>query len=118
MIPQYVAASLVSENKILAHPASVDSIPSSANKEDHVSMGSAAARKAEQVVINTSRVIAIELICAAQAIDLLDRRELGAGTGKLYRQVRSHVAELTEDRPLSDDIETMARLVRGGEIPG
>ncbi len=118
MIPQYVAASLVSENKILAHPASVDSIPSSANKEDHVSMGSAASRKAAQVVLNTSRVIAIELICAAQAIDLLDRRSLGSGTGRLYRQLRRHVAKLTEDRPLSDDIETVSLLVRRGELAG
>ncbi len=116
MIPQYVAASLVSENKILAHPASVDSIPSSANKEDHVSMGAAAARKAAQVVINSSRVIAIELICAAQAIDLLDQRELGAGTGRMYRQIRQRVLKLTEDRPLSDDIEVISRLVISGGL--
>ncbi len=116
MIPQYVAASLVSENKILAHPASVDSIPSSANKEDHVSMGAAAGRKAARVVENTSRVIAIELICAAQAVDLLEPGKLGQGTGKLYRQIRRHVAGLTEDRPLSEDIETMAELVRSGGL--
>jgi len=81
MIPQYVAASLVSENKILSHPASVDSITSSASKEDHVSMGAIAARKASAIVKNTRRVIAIELMCAAQAIDLLERRQLGARYG-------------------------------------
>ncbi len=69
MIPQYTAASLVSENKVLAHPASVDSIPSSANQEDHVSMGTIAARKAKEILYNTTRVLAIELFAATQAID-------------------------------------------------
>ena len=79
-------------------------------------MGAAAARKAAQVVINSSRVIAIELICAAQAIDLLDQRELGAGTGRIYRQIRQRVLKLTEDRPLSDDIEVISRLVISGGL--
>lgn len=116
MIPQYVAASLVSENKVLAHPASVDSIPSSANKEDHVSMGALAARKARDVVANTGRVLAIELLCAAQAIDLLDKRKLGKGTAKVYSLIRRHVAPLTEDRPLSQDIEVVADLIRSGAL--
>jgi histidine ammonia-lyase len=114
MIPQYVAASLVSENKVLAHPASVDSIPSSANKEDHVSMGAAAAKKARQIARNTGRVIAIELICAAQAIDLLEPGKLGKGTAKIYQLLRSRVEKLTDDRPLSGDIESIAGLVMTG----
>ncbi len=117
MIPQYVAASLVSENKILSHPASVDSIPSSANKEDHVSMGAAAARKARQVVRNTSRVLAIELLAGAQALDLQPGRELGAGTRLIYQAIRSQISKLTEDRPMSADIEALADLVLGGGLP-
>lgn len=116
MIPQYVAASLVSENKVLSHPASVDSIPSSANKEDHVSMGAIAARKARAIVINTSRVLAIELMCAAQAIDLLEKRKLGKGTRRVYELIRRHVPRLTEDRPPSKDIELIARLILDGKI--
>lgn len=114
MIPQYVAASLVSENKILAHPASVDSITSSASKEDHVSMGAIAARKALTIVDNTRRVIAIELMCAAQAIDLQERRQLGHGTEVIYQLIREHVVPLTEDRPPSPDIEELQRVIDDG----
>jgi len=116
MIAQYVAASLVSENKVLAHPASVDSIPSSANKEDHVSMGAFAARKVGTIVANTRRVIAIELMCAAQAIDLQERRQLGKGTRRLYELVRRTIPFLSEDRPLSSDIEMIADLIAGGYV--
>lgn len=116
MIPQYVAASLVSENKVLAHPASVDSIPSSANKEDHVSMGAFAARKVVTVTANARRVVAIELMCAAQAIDLQEKRRLGKGTKRLYELVRGVVPYLAEDRPLSCDIEAIADLIAGGYI--
>ena len=116
MISQYVAASLVSENKILAHPASVDSIPSSANKEDHVSMGAIAARKARKIVENTSRVLAIELMCAAQAIDLQTKRKLGVGTARVYDLIRRHVPALTEDRPPSEDIERISQLILNGDI--
>jgi len=77
MIAQYTAAALVSENKVLAHPASVDSIPTSANKEDHVSMGTIAARKCRSVVANAEHVLAIELLCGCQALDLLTRGEPG-----------------------------------------
>lgn len=111
MIPQYVAASLVSENKVLAHPASVDSIPSSANKEDHVSMGAIAARKLERIVSNTCRVLAIELIVAAQALDCQPRRQMGEGTEKIYEWVRSYVSKLDSDRVLSDDIERVASVL-------
>jgi histidine ammonia-lyase len=116
MIPQYVAASLVSENKILSHPASVDSITSSASKEDHVSMGAIAARKASAIVKNTRRVIAIELMCAAQAIDLLERRQLGHGTEAVYRLIREHVKPLTEDRPPAPDIEALQHLIDTGQL--
>ena len=80
MIVQYSAAALVSENKILAHPASVDSIPSSANQEDHVSMGTIAARKAREILENTRKVLAMELFAACQAIDLRGKKVLGKGT--------------------------------------
>ncbi len=105
MIVQYTAAALVSENKVLAHPASVDSIPSSANQEDHVSMGTIAARKAREILENTRRVLAMELMCACQAIDLGEERaSLGAGTAEAYRVVREKVEELKTDRPLYEDI--------------
>lgn len=108
MIPQYVAASLVSENKVLAHPASVDSIPSSANQEDHVSMGTTGARHALQVVQNVRKVLAIEAICAAQALDIRGPEKAGRGTRLLHREVRSVVPPLTHDRSLSQDIEHLA----------
>ena len=116
MIAQYSAASLVSENKILSHPASVDSIPTSANKEDHVSMGCIAARKCKQVLFNSGNVIAIELLCAAQAIDLFTNLKAGAGTIEAYREIRKHISHLEQDRILSEDIETMHRLVHDGTI--
>ena len=108
MIPQYVAASIVSENKVLAHPASVDSIPSSANQEDHVSMGSTAARHAFQVVQNVRKVLAIEAICAAQALDIRGVDQAGKGTQQLHRDIRQRVAPLAHDRSLSEDIERLA----------
>jgi len=116
MIPQYTAASLVSENKVLAHPASVDSIPSSANQEDHVSMGTTAARKARQVVANTTRVLAIELLCAAQAVEFVGPEGLGAGTRAAYRAVRDVVPPLDGDRVLAPDIERLAVLIHSGGL--
>ncbi|NLC26436.1 MAG: histidine ammonia-lyase [Fastidiosipila sp.] len=107
MIPQYTAASLVSENKVLAHPACVDSIPSSANKEDHVSMGAFAARKALQVTDNVLHVVAIELMSAAQALDLQKKNKLGQGTQLIYDFVREHIDFLDRDRILSDDISKL-----------
>ena len=102
MIVQYTAAALVSENKVLAHPASVDSIPSSANQEDHVSMGTIAARKAREILENARRVLAIELMCACQAIDLRGDKGLGLGTGAAYRCVRNVVPFLTVGRLAHD----------------
>lgn len=116
MIVQYTAAALVSENKVLAHPASVDSIPSSANQEDHVSMGTIAARKAREILENARRVLAIELMCACQAIDLRGDKGLGLGTGAAYRCVRNVVPFLTEDRPLYGDINECEALIIDGSL--
>ena len=121
MIVQYAAASMVSENKVLAHPASVDSIPSSANQEDIVSMGTTAARKAGWIVQNTLSVLADELMTACQAIDI--RRELGTHGQKItpchqeiYDLVRSKVATYEIDREIWPDIRACEELVRGDEI--
>ncbi|MDW5299262.1 MAG: histidine ammonia-lyase [Sedimentibacter sp.] len=111
MIVQYSAASLVSENKILAHPASVDSIPSSANQEDHVSMGTIAARKAKEIMENVRRVLAMEIMCACQGIDLRGNKGLGIGTAPVYDAVRNCVLTLTEDRPLYEDINKCEKLI-------
>jgi histidine ammonia-lyase len=121
MIGQYAAAALVSENKVLAHPASVDSIPSSANQEDHVSMGTIAARKARDILDNASRVLAIELTAAAQAVELESdmntrTRKLAPGTQAAYDCVRRVVAPLTADRILSTDFDAVLKLVKSGEI--
>jgi histidine ammonia-lyase len=116
MIAQYTAAALVSENKVLAHPASVDSIPTSANKEDHVSMGTIAARKCREIVTNTENVVAIELLCAAQALDLFTNLRPGEGTRAAYEAIRGSLPHLEVDRLLSPDIAAMCELMRGGAI--
>src|SRR5262249_54291957 len=94
MIAQVTAAALVSENKILAHPASVDTIPTSANKEDHVSMGVTAALKFEQIVRNAANVLAIEMLCAAQAIDLLEPLSTSMPLQKAHEIIRTRAARL------------------------
>jgi histidine ammonia-lyase len=116
MIAQYTAAALVSENKVLAHPASVDSIPTSANKEDHVSMGTISARKCREVLKNAEFVISIELLCAAQAMDLFTNLKAGAGTVEAYKLIRKHISHMEKDRVLSDDINTTYKLVHEGKI--
>jgi histidine ammonia-lyase len=116
MIAQYAAASLVSENKVLSHPACVDSIPTSANKEDHVSMGTISALKCREVVKNTEDVIAIELLCGAQAMDLFTNMKPGVGTLAAYKVIRKAVPHLETDRILSKDIATVKRLVKSGKI--
>ena len=116
MIAQYTAAALVSENKILSHPASVDSIPTSANKEDHVSMGTIAARKCREIVGNAQKVIAIELLCGAQALDLFTNMKPGQGTLEAYAVIRDTVSRLEKDRILSYDIEKMVNLMQSGKI--
>ncbi|MEH7252823.1 histidine ammonia-lyase [Neobacillus niacini] len=108
MIMQYAAASLVSENKTLAHPASVDSIPSSANQEDHVSMGTIAARHAYQIIQNARRVLAIELICAMQAVEIRGIEKMAGQTRALYEKGRELVPSIKKDRIFSKDIEKAA----------
>jgi histidine ammonia-lyase len=116
MIPQYVAASLVSENKALSHPASVDSIPTSAGQEDHVSMGNASGLKAWQVLANSERALAIELLAGAQAVEFLAPLTPGAGSEAARRFVREHSPRLGEDRPLSGEIEAVAATIRDGSL--
>ncbi len=116
MIPQYVAASLVSENKSLCHPASVDSIPTSAGQEDHVSMGNASGLKAWQVVENAEHAVAIELLAGAQAVEFLAPLEPGAGVRALHDLVRALSPRLRDDRPLGGDIEAVAAAVRDGSL--
>jgi histidine ammonia-lyase len=108
MILQYCAASLVSENKTLAHPASVDSIPSSANQEDHVSMGTIAARHAYQIINHTRQVLAIELICALQAAELQGIENMAPATGRLHRVARQITPPIVKDRVFSADIQKVA----------
>ncbi|HEX2506200.1 MAG TPA: histidine ammonia-lyase, partial [Gaiellaceae bacterium] len=116
MIPQYVAASLVSENKVLCHPASVDSIPTSAGQEDHVSMGNASALSCWQVLANSERALAIELLAGAQGIEFLAPLEPGTGTRAAHDLVRSLSPAVLEDRPLAPDIERVAEAIRSGEL--
>jgi histidine ammonia-lyase len=116
MIPQYVAASLVSENKVLCHPASVDSIPTSAGQEDHVSMGNAAGLKAWQVLANSERAVAIELLAGAQGVEFLAPLEPGHGVRATRAFVRSLSPRLGDDRPLAPDIEAVAEAIRGGSL--
>ena len=116
MIPQYVAASLVSENKVLAHPASVDSIPTSAGQEDHVSMGNVAGIKAWQVLANVERVLAIELLAGVQGVEFLAPLQPGRGARAAREVVRSLSPRLRDDRPLSGDIEAVAEAVRNGSL--
>ena len=120
MILQYTAAALASESKILAHPASADSIPTSANQEDHVSMGSIAARHARRVLEHSEHIIAIELICGSQALDLrLDMRpgsSPGRGVAEAHARVRTSVARLDEDREPGPDLAAALRIVREGRL--
>lgn len=113
MIMQYTAASLVSENKTLAHPASVDSIPSSANQEDHVSMGTIAARHAFQIVQNVRRVLAIELICAMQAVEYRGVEKMSSVTRRFFEDAREIVPRFEQDRMFSRDIEEMTKWLKG-----
>ncbi|MBO8155789.1 MAG: histidine ammonia-lyase [Bacillaceae bacterium] len=113
MIMQYTAASLVSENKTLAHPASVDSIPSSANQEDHVSMGTIAARHAFQIIQNVRRVLAIELICAMQAVEYRGVEKMSSVTRRFFEAAREIVPRFEQDRMFSRDIEEMTEWLKG-----
>lgn len=116
MIVQYSAASLVSENKVLAHPASVDSIPSSANQEDHVSMGTIAARKANEILQNARKVVAMELLGACQAIDIRGNNGLGKGTEEVYKIIRREISMVENDRIMNVDLDRADQIVSTGEI--
>jgi len=112
MIVQVAAASLVSENKILSHPASVDSIPTSADKEDHVSMGTIAARKLGKIVRNAENIVAMELLCASQALGILEPMNSSAAVKAAYDVIRKHVPFANEDRVFQKDIEKIKELIR------
>ncbi len=116
MMAQVTAAALASENKTLAHPASADSIPTGASREDHVSMGPHAARKARQALTNTEQVVAIEALCAAQGLDLLKPLKPGKGVGAAYKALRKVVPYLDTDRELAPDLVAAAEALRAGKL--
>jgi histidine ammonia-lyase len=110
MVAQYTAAALVTENRLRSFPASVESLPTSAGMEDHVSMGVHAAHKLAAVVRNTRDVLAIEALCAAQGVDMLSAH-VAPGVEEARRVVREHVARLTDDRALAPDIASISDLI-------
>lgn len=116
MIVQYSAASMVSESKVYCHPASVDSIPSSANQEDHVSMGTTAARKARLVLDNSQKVLGIELFCASQGIYFRGEDKLGTATKALYEHIRKSVEPVKEDRVMYTELAKFDAMVKNNEI--
>jgi len=116
MIVQVAAAALVSENKILAHPASVDSIPTSADKEDHVSMGCTAARKFSQILGNAENVLAMEFLSATQALDLLKPLRPAGAVLKAYHKIREHVPFAETDRVFAKDVTAILQLIQSGEL--
>ncbi|ALC89268.1 histidine ammonia-lyase [Bacillus sp. FJAT-18017] len=117
MVAQYAAASLVSENKVLAHPSSVDSIPTSANQEDHVSMGTIGSRQAREIIHNSARVIAIEMICSSQAIYLENAEEqLSPVTREYLNEIRNICPPLETDRDISEEIEALATFILRKDI--
>ena len=116
MISQYVQAALVAESKVLTHPASVDSITTSGNQEDHVSMGWGAGKKLFPILDNTRRVIAIEILCAVQGLEFRKPHQPAPGTASVASLIREHVPPLTKDRSLSDEIEIVARLIGDGSV--
>lgn len=116
MITQYVQAALVAENRVLSHPASSDSIPTSGSQEDHVSMGWGAGRKLMHILDNVHRVIAIEILCAVQALEYRRPLQPADGTARIAKLVREHVAPLDSDRPLTRDIDAVTELVASGAI--
>jgi histidine ammonia-lyase len=117
MIVQYTAAALCTENKVLAHPASVDTIPTSANVEDHVSMGATAALKLRQITVNLENILSIELLCASQGIDfrkktLKDEPKLGVGTRNIYAAIRRRVPFITNDVYMKVHMDAVLEIVR------
>ena len=116
MIAQYTSASLVSENKVLAHPAVVDSIPTSAGKEDHNSLGSISASKALKIAKNVEYVIAIELLLAAQALGFRDAEKMSCSTQRIYSVFRNKVSHLTMDRQINHDILQAREMIRNNDL--
>ena len=116
MLGQYTGAALVAENRILCHPASVDSISTSAGQEDHVSMGATAALKLRKIIENTGYIIAIGMLCAAQALDFREGIRYGRGTRAAYVVIRERISTLEKDRYIKDDIDVLYSLVHSGEI--
>ncbi|UCD92256.1 MAG: histidine ammonia-lyase [Methanobacteriota archaeon] len=116
MMLQCTAAALASENKVLSHPSSSDSIPTSANQEDFVSMGMSAALKAKTILKNAQYIVSIEYLCAAQGLDFLKPLKPGRGAAVAYRTIRKGVPRLKEDRVLSDDVEKIFNMVHDGDI--
>jgi histidine ammonia-lyase len=116
MIAHVTLAALASENKYLCHPASVDSIPTSTDKEDHVSMGVTSGRKLHEVLSNVQHGLAIELLCNTQGLEFLRPMKTSAGLEKVYTLVRKHVAPIVQDRTFHKDIENLAKLIQSDEI--
>jgi histidine ammonia-lyase len=116
MLAQICAAALLNEAKVLAHPASVDNVPTSGDKEDHVSMGMTAALKLREIVSNAERVLAIELVTAAEALDYRAPLRSSLAIEEARALIRALVPRLTEDRPLSDDIEKLSESIRSGRF--
>ena len=116
MLSQYTAGALVAENRVLSHPAATGSIPAAADQEDFVSMGMTTAIKTRQIIENCWYVVAIELMAAAQAFDFRAPSKPSPAAQAAYEVIRQHVKRLDEDRPLHDDINTLARVAKQGEI--
>jgi histidine ammonia-lyase len=116
MLSQYTAAALVAENRVLSHPASVESIPTSGLQEDHVSMGWGAARKLQRVILNTANVLAVEIMCAVAAIEHRAPLQAAASTQRVCDAVRERVEPLDDDRPIGADIEAIAEMILHGEF--
>ena len=116
MITQYAAASMVSENKVLAHPACVDSIPSSANQEDHVSMGTTAARKALSILDNSQKVLGIELFAASQAMTFRDESKLGKAMAAVYQHIRKSVPAWEHDQISYIEMNKFDKMVKSAEL--
>jgi histidine ammonia-lyase len=116
MLCQYTAAALVAENRVLSHPASVESIPTSGSQEDHVSMGWGAGRKLFQVLDNAVRVLAVEILCAVQGIEYRRPLDPSPALKEVCRRVRQHVPTLVEDRSPSAEIEAVAAMIDEGSL--
>ena len=116
MLTQYTAGALVCENRVLSHPAATGSIPAAADQEDFVSMGMTTAIKTRQIIDNAWYIVAIELMAAAQAFDMRYPVRPSPAAQAVYEEIRAHVKRLDEDRPLHEDINTLARVARDGAI--